>query len=241
MSLYNDISQSASQTGVQRGIALRAAMAAAGQSSFSQNPNTTITFNTLMNLSVLRNQTSQVARSAPALLPLPQAAQLHHEVQPCESSPIENDITDQQPVHLSALADLVSVSTQSGMGSSNIERTIAGPATQINVSAHDQDQSASEENESNDDAVNASTLLSKSIRTRNSQLTSDSQRQRVISPRTQMTTISAQLEAQRTCSNNSFYGSANKATKKRGSYPPPAPEKRKRERRSTKPPKIGLN
>ena len=240
MSLYNDISQSASQTGVQRGIALRAAMAAAGQSSFSQNPKTTITFNTLMNLSVLRNQTSQVARSAPALLPLPQAAQLHHAVPPGESSPIENNITDQQPIHLSELANLVTISTQSGMGSSNIESTIAGPATQINVSAHDQDQSASEEKESIDD-VNASTLLSKSIRTRNSQLTSESQRQRVTSPRTQMTTISAQLEAQRARSNNSFYGSANKVTKKRGSYPPPAPEKRKRERRSTKPPKIGLN
>ena len=179
------------------------------------------------------------SHSAPAILPLPQAAQLHHEVQPCESSPIENNITDQQPIHLSALANLVSVSTQSGMGSSNNESAIAGPATQINV-AHDQDQSSSEENESNDD-VNGSTLLSKAIKTRNSQLTSDSQRQRVISPRSQMTTISAQLDAQRTRSNNSFYGSANKATKKRGSYPSPAPERRKRERKSTKPPKIGLN
>ena len=228
--------QSAQSNGVQRGIALKAAMVAAAQSSLAPLPNTTILFDTLMNLSVLRNQNPQYARPAPPPRPLGQTA----EPQQGESSDIEFDGNGPEPFDVSAIANLVAKSTQPDMHRNPIEDPDAGPASQNIVLAHDQHNAASDDDGSSSD-TDPSTILSKAMRTRSAELTSESQRQRVTSP-PQARTSKSQKEAQQISNDSNFYGAPKVASTKRARHQAPAPEKRlRRERKTSKPPRKGLN
>ena len=233
------------------GVAIRAATlaATAGNNRPSTNteartlattpaPNVAISFNELLNLSVLRRQNPPNAHSAPPLIP--------HQSSGLVADPPDTVEPPVSPRENSSLAVLVTeYSTATKDVQQHKDSLTAGPAKSpldclINNISEDQAR-LSNDSDSDDSTGRSVSYLQRATKTLSPSIASGSQRQRVVSPpqvgtRLRGKTRAPQDPSDKSCAPN-FYGQAKEKKQK---TTPAVPEKKKRERKNLKPPKRGL-
>ena len=237
------------------GVAQIAAMAAATSSRLGQPgaatnpvPNTLLNFNALMNLNLLRNPMATTTRSAPQPIPRVVTDSIRNDsVQNCNQ--VNTNSSDKGIAAIVALAAADDESNDNGE-----EDAAAGPAACTPVDgtdvAHPQDAAPPAHEDLFNEADNSSdssngrctSYLDKATRTRSSELTTECQRHRVVSPpqkKTKRTNSRSKEDVgiAKTKGSNEFYGQAKP---KRPKSAPAAQEKKKKERISRRPPRIGL-